>query len=33
MVSKINNFRIEKNKKKELLETKWTSKCKKNATF
>ena len=29
MESKIKNFRIEKNKKKELLETKWTSKCKK----
>ena len=32
MESKINNFRIEKNKKKELLETKWTSKCKKKKT-
>ena len=29
MESKIKNFRIEKNEKKELLETKWTSKCKK----
>ena len=36
MESKIKIFLIEKNKinkNKELLETKWTSKCKKNTTF